>query len=183
MIRIKLNKSDYNRWIRASKAVEDAILSSAKNLPRLASKDYSILIIRNINSQKYGGYYTSYSYRYSKWKNLFGARQGFWKLKGDLIQAVSFFRVISSGKEDAWMGGVPSSAKDSGGKSWLGDGRSGPSKTIAMYGYVMEHGGNYGKGGHHPGRKLFAPTYRDYIDGGFQERLDECVRTIGRRWG
>ncbi len=103
--------------------------------------------------------YTPYNPEYAEWKKKYGKLSGFWNLMGDLFENVK-----SSRSGDGYFGGVVSTAMDRGGKSWFGKGDRGPSKSIAMYGTVMEEGMPVSiKGsGVHPARPLFVPVFKEF---------------------
>lgn len=179
-----LNPQDLKRWVRGVNGVNKEVHRQAEDLPRKNSIDYVMLLIRNIQTQKFSGTYAPYNPRYAEWKSQYGKRQGFHQLAGDLVNALRSFRIVStrSGVTAAYMGGITQGITDSGGKSWFGEGNKGKNKSISMYARVSEFGGNFGRGGVHPARPVFTPTALEYDDGGRNIRSKETVSKIKNRW-
>jgi len=115
-------------------------------------------IVANAYVGKWGGKAKRYSPRYDWWKHVTAGSSGrFWDLYGDLISKLQIFIVDGNN----WMTGVPEGVTDSGGKSWFDTGSRtrGKSKSIAMYGNILEFGFQGGRAsGNHPARPMFEPA-------------------------
>ena len=158
MIKIEFDPADLKRVKNALKTLRSEIRSEVEECPRRMAEGYKREIIRNILTQRYKWNYAPYDERYKKWKEKVGmANRGFWILTGDLMLALSVNRFT-----EGYFSGILSNVTDMGGKSWFGNMDKGPSKNIAAYGWIMERGGNFGKGGDHPKRALFEPTFNDF---------------------
>ena len=183
-ISVIFNPVDFKRWCGAlGKLQNQAMLEHDEN-PKRNAIGYSNLVTRNIMNQKNMSGYAPYSPRYKAWKEQWGRGSGFWNLFGDLVKSITHFRV-ADGRMGvrAWMGGVPSNIVDSGGKSWFGRGGFGERKTIAMYGYVMEYGGNWPGAGKHPPRPIFGPTANEYQKVFWWKELERSRIRLKGKWG
>lgn len=176
---VQLNTRDVRNWVRALDRVLDRSHFWADRdggeLNRRCAQLYSTQVLVAILGQRFT--YRGYVDRYSKWKNKVGkGGEGFWKLKGDLVKALTHFR-----EDEGWKGGIPAHVMDSGGKSWnyptLGSGNKGKRKPIAMYGIVME----FGLAGH-PKRELFWPIYKEFADFEWQRNQWVALQDIGNYW-
>ena len=185
-IRIIFGPQDLKRWVRGVNGVNREVHHQAEDLPRKNSIDYVMLLIRNVQTQKFAGHYDAYNPRYAKWKSQYGTRTGFHQLAGDLVNSLKSFKTTSkrAGVSAAYMGGITTGATDSGGKSWFGEGDKGKSKSINMYARVMEFGGNFRSrgGGIHPPRPVFAPTTLEYSLDGQNRRAKEAMNKVKNRW-
>lgn len=178
-----LNPADVARWYRALANVERQVRKELDDNPKRCSVEYVTLVIQNIITQRFAGGYAPYTEAYEEWKSKFGKKSGFWQLFGDLVRRLTHFRVTDRRKGvKAWMGGIPANIIDAGGKSMWGEGDYGPPKPIAMYGFVMEWGGEYGRGGTHPGRPVFMPTAKQYARRHWGKQGGTSLRNIGSRW-
>ena len=135
-------------------------------------------------TQRFAGGYAPYNTRYARWKEQFAATTGYHVLKGDAIKALTVQKVRVYKWVQIWFSGIPEGVKDTGGKSWLYPLGSlkGKPKSIAMYMYVGEYGGNYGKGGKHPKRAVFGPSMVEYSRQGQKKRGGEYLKDIERQW-
>lgn len=149
-------------------------------LPRQLSIRYVEMLRADIirNARKYAPYHPDYA----KWKKEHGKYQGFWRLMGDLFVNTRSFKL-----GDGWFGGIKFGLKDSGGKSWSGKGKS---KSIVMYGKVMEYGmPNIRRSGKHPARPLFTPVFKEFVysksktsRGSAWVLADKTLERIGDKW-
>ena len=152
-------------------------------MQRRCAIDYYQLVVKNIMSK--GTARPAYSPRYRNWKYEYGW-QGYpspWRLRGDLVASLAAFKNAGG---NGWYGGVPHGATDSGGKSWFGKGSKGPmgpSKSIGMYGWVMEYGGSWPKAGTHPPRPIFGPSAEEYTVAGWDKRGLEALDELQKGWG
>jgi hypothetical protein len=155
-------------------------------LPRMLSIKYVEEVRKYLLDARRGRFgYTPYNAEYSEWKKKFGRYSGFWSLFGDLVENVK-----SSRAEGGYFGGVVSTAMDRGGKSWYGKGDKGESKSIAMYGTVMEEGSpNIRGSGVHPARPLFVPVFKEFVysksrgEAGMAWGIcDSALMKIGSKW-
>lgn len=152
-------------------------------MQRRCAIDYYQLVVKNIMSK--GTARPAYSPRYRNWKYEYGW-QGYpspWRLRGDLVASLAAFKNAGG---NGWYGGVPHGATDSGGKSWFGKGSKGPmgpSKSIGMYGWVMEYGGSWPKAGTHPPRPVFGPSAEEYTVAGWDKRGLEALDELQKGWG
>lgn len=175
-----LDFNDVKRWLEALDRVLDCAHFWADKdggeLNRKCARDYANKVLMAISSNRYS--YHPYTNRYADWKYSvgFGARS-FWQLKGDLTRALKHFR-----EEGGWKGGIPYWTLDTGGKSWYGNLNRGPRKSIAMYGIVMEFGGNYGEGGRHPARPVFWPIYKEFSLVEWPRAHWVALQDIGSKW-
>jgi len=177
MINIRFIGFQLRRWYRAC----DKELLTAKletdRLPFRMATDYADLIRVNITTAKYGSAYQAYNLRYFDWKyNVFNAKGHFWKLRGELLKAISVFK-HKDGKLKGWMGGIPSGEMDSGNVSWLGKGDKGRRLPIALYARWME----FGRRGQ-PERPLFQPTLVEYRTGKAIEQFGRSMAKIKGAW-
>jgi len=178
MIQIQLNQKELTRWLNALAKVE--VTSKLWIEDKIQSKmaiDYYQLLTKNILSGKYARGWT-YNERYREWKQENFPGRGFWRLKGDLLRSLTTWK---DGKE-GYRSGVLPGTYDSGGKSWLGSGNRGKFKEVGMYGWIMEKGGDYGRGGKHPKRPQFKPTMDEYAVDGHPKRGEEALEVIGAQW-
>lgn len=174
MITAKLSSKDVAKIVRAIKRVVTQVKTQRRIMPRRCAMEAVQLLRGNINKQAFSPY-VSYTKKYAKWKRQQGRPSMFWKLTGDLIQAIRVHRITQT----AWMAGISGSAMDSGGKSY-GKGRRVP---IGMYARILEYGGNFGSGGKHPKRPVFVPTAHQYRTGGMMmKQADRSFKVIGSKW-
>ena len=186
MIEVHLDPADFAKWKDATFRMEKQVRKEWNELPRKCSVDYYQEVHRHINGQ-IGMHYPPYDKRYAEWKQEYigGGRDRFWELVGDLQRNLTSWRVTDRRKGViAWMGGVPSNVRDTGGKSWFGTAEEpfGPPKPIAMYGHVMEFGGSWPKAGDHPPRPIFGPVTEKYMNGRWIRRCDESMKHIRLQW-
>jgi len=181
---IKFYDLDYRRHRSALKRI---LRVSGIRMNRIQQKmaiDYKHLVTRNIMTQKFAGGYAPYNTRYQKWKEQFAATTGYHVLKGDAVKAITVTKVRVYKWKSIWFSGIPSGVKDTGGKSWLyplGSSK-GKRKSIAMYMYVSEYGGNYGRGGKHPKRPVFGPSMIEYSRRGQKKRGAEYLKNVQGAW-
>lgn len=175
-IRIYFDANQLRRWMSALNDVEKRVpFQVTENMQRTCSIDYAHRVMRNIMGGRYGAGsppVPSYHPRYARWKLENFGNIGTWRLKGDLVRNITFFKV-----ENGWMGGVPNGVYDSGGKSWYGQGDRGGTKEIARYGRANEFGLHK--------RPVFGPTRQEYMedaDDGWMKRGEEVLVRIGQRW-
>jgi len=135
-------------------------------------------------TQKFAGGYAPYNTRYQRWKEQFAATTGYHVLKGDAVKAIVAELVRKYKWTSVWFSGIPDGVKDAGGKSWLYPLGSpkGKAKSIAMYMYVSEHGGDYGLGGKHLKRPVFGPSAVEYSRAGHQRRGAEYLKNVEGAW-
>ena len=177
------NPTDMKRWYGALGRLENQAIAELDENPKRNAIGYSNLVVKNIMQQKNMGAYARYNPRYAKWKEQWGRAGGFWQLFGDLVKSITHFRVTDSRMGyKAWMGGIPPNMVDSGGKSWFGKGAHGGPKKIAMYAYVMEYGGDYGRGGKHPARPVFGPTATEYQNVFWWREFENSRIRIKNKW-
>ena len=181
MITIKFKESDFQRYMKALTKLEQSAKTFGQDeMQRRCAVDYFQLVVKNIMQMKFPR--PGYSKRYRNWKYEYGW-SGYpspWRLRGDLVSSLAAFKV-----GNGYVGGVPIGAMDQGGKSWFGKGRKGPvgkSKSIAMYGTVMEKGGVWPKAGTHPPRPVFEPTMKEYAGTGWQKRGVEALAKLRKAW-
>ena len=178
---ITLNPPDVRRWFGAT----DRLISEAKrledDLPRKMAVDYVQLLVQNIMTQKFAADYDSYHEDYEKWKTQWGAVRGFWRLRNNLVNSLTQWK-LSKGQ---WKGGITEGAMDIGGTSWFSVGKGlGKVKPISMYAKVMEYGGDFSAsgGGKHPERPLFDPTLEEYMNSGAKKRMEETASQLRSKW-
>lgn len=181
---IKFEPFSYGRYRIALKRT---LKRSGEEMNRIQQKmaiDYKHLVTKNIMTQRFAAGYAPYSERYEKWKRLFAASNLYHVLKGDAVKAIIVIKVRVYKWQSTWFSGIPEGVKDTGGKSWLYPLGSpkGKSKNIAMYMYVSEYGGEYGRGGKHPKRPVFTPSMVEYSRGGHQTRGKEYLRKVEGAW-
>ena len=172
------------RYLAALEKVRASVNHFGMNeMQRRCAIDYYQLVVKNILSK--GTARPAYSPRYRNWKYEYGW-QGYpspWRLRGDLVASLAAFKNAGG---NGWYGGVPHGATDSGGKSWFGKGSKGPmgpSKSIGMYGWVMEYGGSWPKAGTHPPRPIFGPSAEEYTVAGWDKRGLEALDELKKGWG
>jgi hypothetical protein len=180
---VQLEDADLKRIIAAIDAVSNAVVFYSEEAPRKMALAYLVILRKNIIGGKYSGLFPAYHPRYAEWKKkVTGSTGKFWVLFSDLIMALKVFPEPGRG----YWAGVPTGVYDRGGKSWLGEGKSGQGKrkSIAMYGSVMEEG--YGN---HPARPLFTLTYRDFSFSGNLAGAgpawtvgEQVLKIIGSNW-
>ena len=179
MIQFEVNKRDFDRIMRdLDRVAAKADRYARDEGPRRLAVDYKQFLLAAIFSGRYDSLYAGYNLRYSAWKAEYGRATGFWTLFGDLVQNIKFFKTGTG-----WFTGVPEGVFDSGGKSWLGHGDKGESKEIAWYGWIMELGGSYGRGGKHPARPIFGPTLEEFSQTKAMDIADRLLIEVGRAWG
>ena len=158
-IELKWNETDKRRFLSAvgkiGKAVKFQIESPGilpKTLAIKFTEQMRIAIITQKWVSKWGVRGRRYHPKYEKWKKEQVGHSLFWKLQGDLLAALQQWKVT-----EGWFSGVPITAMDSGGKNFSGKGKS---KPIAMYGTILEEGGQHG--GMHPARPVFEHTFNEF---------------------
>jgi|FLOH01.1.fsa_nt_gi hypothetical protein len=169
-ISVKIDQADLQRLMSALDGVQSVVkIQGGDTMQWKCATDYYQLVMENMlkrNSPR-----PAYSKRYRNWKYEYGW-MGYpspWRLRGDLMRSLGSYRY-----GDGYLGGVQPGAMDSGGKSWFGKGRLGPSgkiKSIEMYGNVEE-----------ARRPLFEPTMEEYAGAGWLKRGDEMLGKIESRW-
>jgi hypothetical protein len=177
-LEIVFDRSDISRYLRALKRIERAVNREKVELPYRCAVDYVNLLRYNIMTQKGMGSYPPYNPRYESWKSQYFATTGFWVMRGSIINSLTVYR---AGHVQRWVGGLPPNAGSVPGSSWFGPPGTGRPKSINMYAYVNEYGGNYG-GAYHPPRPIFRPTKIEYQRSGFGKRVKESKDLIGRSW-
>jgi hypothetical protein len=139
-------------------------------------------IIANAYVGKWGSRARRYSPRYDWWKHVTAGSSGrFWDLYGDLISKLQIFRVDGNN----WMTGVPEGVTDRGGKSWFDTGSKtiGKSKSIAMYGNVLEFGlQGGGSAGNHPARPIFEPALVNFAYNDSPIIGEEILNRVAMVW-
>jgi hypothetical protein len=176
-IRIFLRPRDVVRWFRILGQLEPrARLYVGDEMQRLCANDYvNQLRSNSYNQRLMQGWSraTRGAERYEDWKAEHGFPLGFWRLKDDLLNNLSYFRV-----HKGWMGGIQNGIMDSGGKSWLGAGDVGPSKEIAWYARMNEYGI-----GPTPKRPIFYRTMNSYAQSRQRQRRGiEALRRTVMAW-
>lgn len=173
--KIYIDQADIARLMNAIRKVIVQSNAESRNLPRRAAQEAVALLRENIYRQTYAGRYRPWTSRYRDWKVKRGAPMMYWNLSGDLIRNL---RSIRFGSRD-FVAGIQANIMDSGNKSF---GKKGKQKAIAMYAYVMEYGGDYGKGGKHPARPLFRPTANEYWRDFLPRQGHLSLIAIGDKW-
>jgi len=174
---IKFVGFQIKRWIAACLLEQRTVEEERDRLPYRQAIDYSDMLRQNITSGKFDSGYSPYNMRYFNWKyNVFKSTGGFWKLRGELLAAISVFK-MREGKSLGWMGGIPSGETDSGNVSWFGTGDKGRRMPIAQYARWLE----FGRRGQ-PERPLFQPTLVEYKDGGAKKQLAITSLRIKGAW-
>lgn len=180
-IKVEVSKNDIRRITRALERVKRSVNREREELPYRMAVDYVNLLRRNIMTQKFAGSYAPYNPRYAKWKEQYFATTGYWVMRGEIINNLTTYR--DRGYKNRWIGGLPPSLSMVPSSSWFyppGAGGQKP-KSINMYAYVNEYGGNY-SGYSHPARPIFRPTKVEYERGNFRRRGLEALQLIGRSW-
>lgn len=177
MISARLRLSDYHRIIRAFTRVLKSKDREKHQLPRRCAVDYRNLLSRNIMTQKFASTYPPYNTRYAAWKAQYFASTGFHVMRGTMVSNLSVYR---GRYKTHWYSGLPSGLTVPG-SSWFGPPGKGKPKSVNMYAFVNEYGGNF-NGYYHPARPVWRPTLRDYEREGFRQRGKQSLRAIGRNW-
>jgi len=171
MITIKFVEADLRRYLKALNKLEQSVKTFGQDeMQRRCAYDYYLLVFQNIMRRNFPR--PAYSKRYRSWKYEYGW-SGYpspWRLRGDLVKSLSAFKANGGG----WIGGVPATAMDSGGKSWFGKGKKGPkgrSKPIAWYGSIEEKR-----------RPIFEPTAFEYAKTGWSKRGQEALNNLKKAW-
>jgi len=183
LLSIKFKENDLKRYMRALENLQMTALGFCQDeMQRRCAVDYFQLVVKNLMAGNRPG--PAYTPRYRTWKYEYGW-EGYpspRRLRGDLVRSLTAFRKSSG---HGWAGGVPPGAMDAGGKSWFGKGADGPkgkSKSIGMYGWVMEHGGSWPQAGTHPKRPIFEPTAKEYASEGWGKRGKEALDELKKGW-
>lgn len=177
MFEIGFDQRDLERVLHAIEKVHSAvILYVYDELPLRLARQYKLNLIEAMVGEDYAEGYAPYHPRYKNWKSEYAAGS-FWVLFGDLIRALGIHRI-----ERGRFCGVKSSVMDRGGKSWFGHRDKGKPKPIAMYGWIMELGGDYGTGGDHPARPVFEPALDDFAREEAPRIGEKALEEIGRQW-
>ena len=170
-IRIIFVARDLKRWWRILSNIEPRAGAFIKNeMQRECANDYVNLLHENITSQKYAAIWASKPYHvdYRDWKNAYFGQRGFWRLKDDVLNNLTYWKA-----GDGWMGGIPGGIMDTGGKSWFYPADSPkqyPPREIAMYARMNEFGWQaQRKSKAETERPLFRPTKKEY--GSSSQRL------------
>ena len=193
-ITARLNQQDVQRYKTAlTRLVSRAHYHMDRNggmFNRRCAVEYARQVQENIIRQAFQHLWqplglTKGSERYKKWKQKAVGHLNFWRLRGDLLVAIGPERIGAG-----WLGGVPSWAMDSGGKSWFGrpgTWSGGASKSIAWYGRIMELGSDAlgattVEGGRHPARPVFGPTYDEFAGNTLPSIVLLTMNDIKRTW-
>ena len=159
-VHVQYHMPDFTRFIRASSRLVNLVGQAAKRwVPRKLAIAFVPFVVEGIKSNRYVYAWNPralrYNVKYQEWKLAHFNQLKFWILRGELIRAITHFRM-----DEGYMAGVRPGAMDSGGVSWYGSGDKGPPKPIAMYARVLEYGGNFraAGGGIHPPRPVFWPS-------------------------
>jgi hypothetical protein len=177
-LEIKFDQADVRRVLRAFRRIERAVDREKKELPYRCAVEYVNLLRGNIMTQKFAGGYAPYHPRYANWKAQYFASSGYWVMRGTVVNSLTVYR---DRHPQRWVGGIRPNAGMVPGSSWFGPPGRGKPKSINMYAYVNEYGGNY-VGANHPARPVFRPTKKEYERGGFPKRGRESLDIIGRSW-
>lgn len=182
MIKVEFNKADLARIMFALEKVKSMAMLQRDDMQYYCAVEFHMLLLDNLHNERFkaGGFgfsgYAPLTSRYATWK---GSSGDFWKLEGDLARNIVKRKM---GRPKGWAVGV-NDVMDIGGKSWLKDrGKAGKRKSIGMYAIVNEFGGDYGKGGKHPGRPLFRPTREEYAKDLWPKQGEKSLKKIGYSW-
>jgi len=175
MIDIRFVQADFSRIMFALEKVKSMAMLQQVDMQYSCAIEFHHLLIHNLNHGKFAAGYAPYHPRYRAWKHTAGS---FWKLEGDLIRNIVKRKM---GRPKGWAVGV-NDVKDSGGKSWFGKDDKGRPKSIGMYAIVNEFGGDYGRGGKHPGRPLFRPTRAEFELAGWPKEGVKSLKKLGHSW-
>ena len=175
MFQIKFVQADFIKVNFALEKLVSMATLERDEMSRRCADEFHYLLLYNLNHQTFAASYAPLNPRYAAWRHSTG---NFWKLEGDLMRNIVKRR---SGRPRGWAVGV-NDAKDSGGKSWFGKDDKGPPKSIGMYAIVNEFGGDYGPGGHHPGRPLFRPTRLEFEKDGWPKEAMRTLKKLMYTW-
>jgi hypothetical protein len=167
-------KADFDAYRLALRRIESEAKAQKNWLPKACATEYRDELTKAIITQKYiSKWKSTYHPWYADWKKMMTGSTGkFWILFGDLLRSITTIYRPAGGKA-GWFTGVPSGAKDSGGKSWFGTKKNprGKRKSIVMYASVGEET-----------RPVFGPSADDYAAGNWIRRASNSLNAIARLW-
>jgi hypothetical protein len=167
-------KADFDGYRKALRRIESEAAAQRTWLPKTCAAEYRDDLSKAIITQKYAGGYPDYHPWYAYWKQMVSGSTGqFWILFGDLLKSITTVHRSTGGGRAGWFAGVPSSARDSGGKSWFGTKKNprGKSKSIGMYAAVNEDL-----------RPVFEPSIDEYAKTHWLRRSRNSLNAIVRLW-
>jgi hypothetical protein len=173
----KISAPDIQRYLLVLDKLKAAVMATRKQIPFMMAVGLQYDLLDRIANQRFPGVpYAVYHPDYAAWKSSSG---NFWRLDGDLVNAIT---KVPVNKND-WKVGVKDK-KDSGGKSWFGQGDRGKPKSIGMYATVMEEGMpvSIRGSGVHPARPLFRPAALEYFVNEGPAVVDKEKRRIVGSW-
>lgn len=159
----KAIKSNVYQINRAISNTLNEVLLQRKQIILNASSDYKIELQTYIMTEKFADASWVYSESYKDYKSRVAPNQPYWKLSGDLFNAITNKKTTGFNR----FVGIPSTARNSNGD------------VIAKYALRLEYGD---KKSRQPPRPVFAPTLEVYFNGNFQKRIDKSIQDIMNKW-
>jgi hypothetical protein len=177
MITVGFIEGDLERALSSLRNTGDEARSQILDkVPRIGAIHYRDRVADAILTQKYAVSEWEYSEKYAQWKSNSGMDNGYWRLAGDLVSALSISRM-----DDGWFSGIPENAMDSGGKSY----GKGKIRSIAWYGKIIEWGGVFqtktGVQIHKP-RPVFMPSLNEFAATDWPRLGAEALNAISKSW-
>jgi len=176
MIKMRIDPNHLRAMFFQYKKVKDVSDEEAKNMSYNAAKEYKILLINNIMFQKFSGLYPDLSPVYAKWKKAQGGSQGFWKLWGSLINAISLRETPKGFSVGIEKNVMPIKTSSIGKKKKI--------TPVWMYAWYGEysHGQQGIFNGIQPSRPVFRPTQHEFDPIFKEKRAKESWSKIRNSW-
>jgi len=169
-LKIEVNKTDLHRIQRALDHVVAEAKRQQERVPMMCASDFKFRLVENLLNEKFKPY-APYSPDYAEWKQAMVGSQPVWKLDGDLLNNIDFFK-IGDATMTGYFSGIRAGVMDGGGKSMSKPpNRSGGPREIAKYAWANEKK-----------RPLFRPTHEEYKREGHSIRGQEALFFIKNRW-
>jgi len=193
-ITARLDPGDFANYINALYRVERQVEALAVNnggrFNRECADSYKATVTSAIRTQEFSSLYQPYgttkgSKKYIEWKKKAVGHRRFWILRWDLHNTIEVSR-----HKAGFLSGIRYGVIDRGGKSWQGvpgSWSAGAPDIVAEYGRLMEYGSDAlgsttVKGGRHPARPVFRPSYTKWRAKSLPRIMRRATRSIAKVW-
>ena len=179
MIICRVDKENLRTILYAFGNLTKTLSEESKKLTRDLADDYQKFLIGNIINQRYAGDYPALSETYLKWKRSHGGQEGFWKLYGDLVNAISIRPT-----EKGYSVGIERDALPSQTSSMFEPKKITPIWQYAMYGEKGRGSFSTMRGhlGSQPARPVFGPSAEEFKATFVKKRQEGAFGNIGKAW-
>jgi hypothetical protein len=179
MIICRIDKENLRTILYAFGNLTKSLEVESHKLTRDLADDYKKFLISNIINQHYASTYPELSEVYLKWKEKQGGQEGFWRLWGDLVNAISV-RVTEKG----YSVGIEKDAMPSRTSSMFNPKKVTPIWQYAKYG--EEGRGSFetmrGRLGPQPARPVFGPSAEEFKVLFVKKRQEGAFNNVTKVW-